>query len=322
MRLTNNMMSKSYLKNLNNSLKELNESNTRITAQRRYMKISEDPATALKAMKVRKNLSRNDMYKENLSDAKGILDQYESTISNINDIVKEAVAQVMQGATGTSDDAVRRTVATTLRGYQETILAAANTKYGDDYIFGGAGVDVTPFTLNASNELCYNGQNVDTGTFEDEYRYIDIGIGLSIDTNGEVSPKSAFNISNSGSDLLGSGVDGNGISNNLYNLLGEIADKLENNDVSNIQQNLDKLISKADDIRLQYVSVGEKTNYIKYFIERLDSEKINSATKQNELESMNTAEGIIIFKEQLMAYNSCLQMGTKILQPSLMDFLR
>ncbi|HAN20837.1 MAG: hypothetical protein A2Y15_04850 [Clostridiales bacterium GWF2_36_10] len=322
MRLTNSMMSKNYLKNLNSSLENLNEANTRVTAQRKYMKISEDPATALKAMKVRKNLSRIEVYKENLSDAQAIFDQYESTISNINDIATEAVSQVLQGTTGTSNETVRKTVATTLRGYQETILAAANTKYGDDYIFGGESVGNTPFKLNGTGELLYNGQNVNTGTFTDEYRFVDIGVGLTVGTDGEIVPKSAFNVSNSGSTLLGTGVDTNGITNNLYNLLGEIATKLENNDIDDIQLYSDKLEAKADDIRLQYVSIGEKTNFISYFTERLDAERINATTKQNELESMDIEEGIIIFGEQELAYNACLQMGTKILQPSLIDFLR
>ncbi|HBL83433.1 MAG: hypothetical protein A2Y17_04270 [Clostridiales bacterium GWF2_38_85] len=321
MRLTNNIISKNYIKNLHESLTDLNASNTRVTAERRYMKISEDPATALKAMKIRKNLSRLDMYKENLSDAQGLLNQYESTISNINDIVTEALAQVSQGTTGTSDSAVRITVANTLRGYQESILAAANTRYAGDYLFGGENVGDIPFLTADNGELLYHGESMNTGSFSDEYRFIDIGIGLTLGDGGVVEPKSAMNIANTGAALLGAGVDENGITNNLYNLLGKIADKLENNDIDDIRIYSDKLNDKADDIRLQYVSIGEKTNFISYFTGRIESEKLNATEKQTELEGINIEEAIIAFNQQELAYNACLQMGTKILQPSLLDFL-
>ncbi|MDD4164766.1 MAG: hypothetical protein PHD46_04730 [Eubacteriales bacterium] len=322
MRMTNRMMSNSYLKNLNNSLEKMNETNYLITAERSYMKLSDDPATALKAMKVRKSLSRIEIYENNLSDAQGIIDQYESTISSINSISKEALAQVLQGITGTSDINVKKTVAKTLRGFQETILAAANTKYGDDYIFGGDQVGKAPFSLDGSGNLLYNGQNVETGTFHDEFRYIDVGIGLDVDASGNVAPKSAFNVSTSGAVLLGTGVDGNGITNNLHNLLGDIAEKFENDDLSDIQLYSDKLNEKASDIRIQYVSIGAKSDYISFFSERLYSEKTNAAKRQSELEGINLEEAIIIFSEQELAYNACLQMGSKLLQPSLMDYLR
>lgn len=321
MRLTDSIITKNYLKNLNSNLKDLTDKNIRVAAQRRYMTMSEDPATALKAMKVRKNLYKNSIYAENLTNAQGILDQYESAIANINEIVTEAKAQVAQGRTGTSDELVRKSVANALRGYQTAILAAANTKYANDYIFGGESVGKPPFTVDENGNLLYHGKNVDTETFEEESRYIDIGLGLSIGEDG-VNSQSALNIANSGAVLLGTGKDKNGVTNNLYNLLGILAQKIENNDLEDIQIYADKLEEKSDDIRLQYVSVGEKTNYIKFFTERLKAEESNLKTKQSEFESIHIEEGIIEYSEMEVFYNACLKMGTKLLQPSLLDFLR
>jgi Flagellin and related hook-associated proteins len=315
-------MSKGYLKNLNSSLTKMNDMNTLITAERKYMKFSDDPVNAMKAMKVRQNLSRIDVYNENLSSAQDILSQYESTISDINNITTEALAQFSQGITGTSGESARESVAETLRSYQESILAAANTKYAGDYIFGGNNIGDVPFTVDSSGKLLYKGQDVDTGTFESEERLIDIGLGLSVGTDGKITSQSAMNISNSGATLLGTGTDSDGISNNLYNLLGEMADALENNETDKFDMYSSKLQSVADDIRIQYVGVGEKSDYITFFTERLSSEQSNLETNQNKLESIDLTEGITIFGEIELAYNACLQMGTKILQPSLLDYLK
>jgi flagellar hook-associated protein 3 FlgL len=322
MRLTNSMITRDYLKSLNSSLKDMNDMNNRITAKRSFMSFSEDPVTAMKSMKVRQGLTRIDVYTRNLSSAQDILTQYESTISNINSLVTEALAQVSQGITGTGGESVRKTVANALRGFQDSILAAANTKYAGDYIFGGDNVGTAPFSVSEDGKLLYKGQDVDTAAFEPEDRYIDIGIGISKDSDGKIIPQSALNISVSGAMLLGSGVDSNGITNNLYNLLGIIADKLENNDLDDINLYHTKLDAKSDEIRMQYVNVGEKANYISFFTDRLGSEKFNLQTRQSELESIKIEEAIISFSEMELAYNACLQMGTKILQPSLLDFLR
>ncbi len=320
MRLTNAMISGNYLKNLNRNTKELTELNTKVTAQRKFLKMSDDPAAALSAFGVRKHLSRISLYTNTLGESRGLLDEAEISLSSINDTVSEAMSQVMQGITGTSDETAKKTIAAALRSHQEMIMGAANAKFSDKYIFGGEGFENMPFTLDGSGNLLYRGQNVDTGSFGPERRYVDVGLGLSI-SGGTVASQSALDTAYSGAELLGTGVDADGLPNNLYQLLGDIADKLESGDMTNIDLYVQKLEAKSDDIRMQYVGIGEKANYISFFTDRLDREKISASTKQNELEVLSLEEGIMQFSQQELIYNACLQMGTKILQPSLLDYL-
>jgi flagellar hook-associated protein 3 FlgL len=213
------------------------------------------------------------------------------------------------------------TLANELRGYQNMILGAANVKSSDRFLFGGSGFGTAPFTLSSSGDLLYNGVNVNAASFPEEHRYVDIGLDLSVSSGGTVSPLSALDVAYSGATLLGTGVDANGLPNNLYNLIGEIAGKLETGDLSDIDTYSGKLEQRADDVRMQYVSIGEKSNYISFFTDRLSSEKITATSKQNNLESLSLEEGAIMFSQQELMYNACLQMGTKILQPSLLDYL-
>lgn len=321
MRLTNNMISTNYLKNLNKNMKQLTEMNTKVSSQRKFLKMSEDPATALSAFHVRKDLARNDMYTKTLNESQGMLDEAEIAISNISDVATNARVQIMQGMTGTSGVAEQRMTAQELRKCQEMILGAANATFSDKYVFGGREFENAPFSLDGAGDLLYYGQNVNTGTFGPESRYVDIGIGMAVDGSGNVTPQTALDTAYSGITLLGSGVDGDGLSNNLYQLLGQIADKLEAGDLTNMDMYLNKLELKSDDIRMQYVSVGEKSNYISFFADKLDRDKLASATKQNKLEELSLEEGAIQFSQQELVYNACLQMGMKLLQPSLMDYL-
>ncbi|MEA4921197.1 MAG: hypothetical protein VB078_09790 [Clostridiaceae bacterium] len=323
MRLTNSLISSNYLKRLNKNLEEFNEVSEKVAAERQFLNVSEDPATAMKAFQIRKSLQRNSVYSSNLSSASGLLTEAENTVSIINDVVsQDAIEQISKGITGTSDNqAVRKTVADSLRSLQSTILNTANAQYSGDFIFGGATSEVKPFTVDDDGNLLYKGQNVDTGTFKTEHKYIDVGIGLTVETDGTVSRNSAMDIAFSGAELLGTGVDSDGITNNVYNLLGDIADKLESGDLDDINKYSQKFNTLAGNVRLQYVSIGEKSNFITYFNDRLESQKLSDSKRQTELEVLKIDKGSILYSQSELAYDACLQMGTKILQPSLLDYI-
>jgi flagellar hook-associated protein 3 FlgL len=322
MRLTSNMIMRNYLTNLNNSLNTLNDANQTVATGMKFQKMSDDPATGLKAFQVRKNLARIDVYQNNIQDIKNESIDVEASISSLKDIVTNVATQVMQGKTGTYSETDRKAIAAVLQAMQQQILSIANSKIGDKILFGGSNVKNIPFTLDVSGNLQYNGIDVNIATTANETVYSDIGLGLSTDSSNNIIAQSAFNISNSGSDLLGTGVDADGISNNLYNIVGEIATMFENNDLTDIDKYVNKLSEKSDDVLIQYTNIGEKNNFLDFLSSRLDTSKQNNFEKQNNLESVDQAKSIIDYKNQENAYNAALQMGTKILQASLMDYLK
>jgi flagellar hook-associated protein 3 FlgL len=322
MRLTNNMIMRKYMANLNTSLTTLNNLNEQTSSGMKFSKMSEDPATALKAFQVRRNLSQITLYKSNVLDTQNSLSDIEFSISNLNNTLSDINAQIIQGRTGTYNASDKIVIANTLKDMQQQILEISNSKFSGKFIFGGPNVKQPPFTLDATSKLLYNGVNVDTGTFTNEAIYVDIGLGLSTDTAGNIIPQSAFNKSHPGSELLGTGVDADGISNNLYNVVGEIAKMFQNNDFTNIDKYVNKFSKNVEEVMVQYANVGEKSKSLEYLSNRLDTDENNALHKQNDLEAVDLAKSILDFKNQESSYNAALQMGAKILQLSLVDYLR
>lgn len=322
MRLTNNMIMRKYMANLNTSLTTLNNLNEQVSSGMKFSKMSEDPATALKAFQVRRNLSQITLYKSNVLDIQNSLSDIEFSISNLNTTLSDINVQIIQGRTGTYNASDKIVIANTLKDMQQQILEISNSKFSGKFIFGGPNVMQPPFTLGTDNKLLYNGVDVDTGTFTNEAIYVDIGLGLSTDTAGNIIPQSAFNKSHPGSELLGTGVDADGISNNLYNVVGEIAKMFETNDLTNIDKYVNKFSKNVEEVMVQYANVGEKSKSLEYLSNRLDTDENNALHKQNDLEAVDLAKSILDFKNQEMSYNAALQMGAKILQLSLVDYLR
>ncbi len=322
MRITNRMIANSYMANLNDSLGELNNLNEKIASGRGYLKGSEDPAKALKALQVRQNLSRISLYQDNIGEAGDLLTERETALAELNSILTDTMSQISQGRSDTSNDTGRDAIAEVLKNYQAEIFDIANSRSCDKYIFGGSDMSTAPFTLN-NGSLYYHGVDVDSETgFDEGSIYYDIGLGIQIDSaTGDVIEGTAFNISIPGSKMFGTGKDANGISNNMYNLLGDIAQMFEDNDLTNLDAYAEKLETMADDVLVKYSDVGQKSNFIEFLSNRIKTTELNAKEKQKRLEGIDSATAIVEYNMQDAAYKAALAMGSKIISYSLLDYM-
>lgn len=319
MRLTNNVIMRRYLSNLSANLNQSNKLKEIATSQKKFSKASEDPAAALKALKVRRDLSKIDLFQSNVEEIKTNLTGIESALSSLNDIAIDVNSRIIQGENTTYSDDERKTIATALRSMQQLVLDDGNTALAGKYLFGGTGKDEMPFSVSAGGKLLYHGADMDAGAITDDAYYVDIGMGMGA---GAAKDSTAYNATYSGTKLLGQGKDANGITNNFYNLIGEIADQFESGDLSNLAKYTAKFKDKASDILVQYADIGERTNYVELVGTRLETDESNAFSKQESLESADLAEALMNVQYQELAYTAALQVGSKILQNSLLDYLR
>lgn len=158
--------------------------------------------------------------------------------------------------------------------------------------------------------------------------YVDLGFGLTINSttgsgNLTVDPSSAFNISLPGINLVGYGEDDDGDPKNMILLMGEIADKLgqEEFDYEGYRQLLGKFDDKRNDV-LQHVTIlGTQTEFLTTTRERLETNEINLTTQIDNVVNIDMAEAIMNFSWAQYAYNAALKVGNNILTPSFIDFM-
>ena len=313
MRIADNTITRNYLNNLSSNTEQLYADSTKVSSGKSYQTASEDPADAIKAMKVRSTLAKISAYQGNIEEANGIISERETAISELNKITTEAKAKIVQGESGTYSASDRKTIADTLKSYQDTVLSLSNQMYTDKYVFGGSDDYKIPFTVDSSGKLQYQGQSVDTGTFGSEEVYCDIGLGID--------GASAYNVSSPGSTLLGTGTDTNGVTNNLYNLLGDLADQFSSNNMTDVAKYADKLSTLSDNLLVSYTSIGEESSYLSTFSDRLTTSKTNATKAQSKLENADTAEASVEYSAQQTAYQATLQVGAKLIQKTLLDYL-
>lgn len=340
MRITTNMMSNKYIKNLNKSANEMNYLNEKVSTGRKFFKGSEDPVSAIKAYKLRREYRSTEMYDTNIKDVDSFLTTAETNLTEISDNLETVYKSYLKGINGTMGSDDREIIAKELDNLQKSILASLNGKFSDRYVFGGTSKDEIPFTLNASGELLYKGVNVNSNDaaleqLSKEVINIDLGLGMTFN-GGNLNQDTVFNISMSGISFMGYGeaVDENGIikldsegkpvPNNLYTLVGKIKDALRSDDYSleKITPFLDEFEDQKNQVLVSITDIGSKTNYLDFLKLRNEDNQYNLNEKLVEVEEVDKAEAIVDFSMQEYSYNAALSMGNKILQNSFIDFMK
>lgn len=338
MRITNNMLTRSYLRNMNNNMSNLAKSNQKMASQRKFTKTSEDVMSASRALRVREKLSTNDRNLETISEAKGRIAAIEDNMRDINGLLQTVNERTIQGMNGTMAQEEKDKIANEIKNIQNQIFQLSNSEYNGKYLFGAAGGPTDgapPFAMIPGGGISYNGADVSTldrqpdGTYTDNgnafpyngENYIDIGLGFKVDATGKLDINTALKSSVSGIDVFGSG-ETNGMPNNIFNLLGKITDDLQNSNLTELGRDLDQVKVVSDNLLNGIADMGNRSTFIEQAEARIENEKLNNQTIQNGLEAVPLQEEAINNKDFEMSWMVTLQLGSKILPTSIFDFLR
>jgi len=334
MRITQGMMARNYTNNLAKSMRELSSLSRKMTDFRQFHRASENPFNALSALKVRRTLERLDTQKDSLTLATSVVDATESIVKAVKERLDDAMELILRGENGTFAEDDHKIIATALRSIQDQMLKLANTQVNGRYILGGAQTGSPPFEIAADGRLLYNGQDVnDTarGDMDKVDVFIDIGLGVYysgdvLNLASEIDKASAFSLYSHGCDIFGYGVANVAAgepSNNIYTLLGQIADIFDSGDLTDIYKYHDRFtLFQKNEILVEWTKCGERTKQIDFMLERNDELAFQAERRRTALEAINPEKMITEMKTQEMIYRAALQLGTYIFPATVLDYLK
>lgn len=337
MRITTNAILRNYKSNLGQSLTNLDSCRTKVMTGRNFNSVSEDPASALRAATLERRYVQNQDYLDNVKDAQSFQDSQEDAAMQISTLAstlsKKYGLEALNGTNGSLE--TRQTYADAWRGAQESMILSLNAAYEGKYSFAGGNGTEPPFSLttdaNGKQTLTYRGRDVNDPAnqaildeLSKESVYIDLGFGLTSTANGSLDPSSAFNTSLPGINLVGYGQDANGNPKNMVLLAGEIANVLEADDFD--RDKFKELLGVFDEGRStvleQVTNLGTKTEFLTTTTERLKTNEISLTTQYDSIVNVDMPAAITNFSWAQYAYNAALKVGTNILSPSFIDFMK
>lgn len=215
MRVTNQTVSRNYLKHLERNYANKFSSENKINSHHRYDYASESPVMAATEMRVRKAIANVENYQYNLQTADSIYSAAESAVTAISSIIQETYEKCIEAANGTNIDVHTHEpdqlemIALNVESYADEISRLMNLTVADRRIFGGINNDVKAFSIE-NGRVIYNGVDVDTYSDPEQFpmsleSYADIGLGMMLNDKGRVDEQSAIALTFNGMDVIGCG---------------------------------------------------------------------------------------------------------------------
>ena len=303
MRITNNMLSRIFLLDLERNATRLIQTQERLSTGRRINRPSDDPIGTSKALHLRLLEKQNEQYQKNIDDASSWLNYNDSILGDLQTAISRAKGIAVQGSDSTLNGDDRKALAKEINEILEHILTLANSKFKGKYIFGGTQTTTAPYTVTRD------------GTTGEITAVVPNPAGLEGEMKREIGSGVQISINISGDEVFTKDVD-------VFQTLIALRDALNGNDPDQIMAGLDDLETAANQAIVAQSQMGAKANRVETALSWLQDENLNIVKLLSDTEDADMIKEIGNLQQQQVVYQSSLALGGRILLPSLVDFIR
>lgn len=180
-------------------------------------------------------------------------------------------------------------------------------------------------------------QEQNMGYLEDmvnEKTYVDLGLGMKEDTEGNAIGASMYNSALNALNFLDYGVDADGDPKNIVSLMKEIGELLKatdpdtgdySNEAGKTEADLNRLCGKLRDsidrMNIEYVELDTQGTFLNTNDKRLTDLADELEAQRSSLEDIDPVEAITCMMYAQYCYNAALQIGNSVLNKTLIDYM-
>jgi len=303
MRVTQNITTSNFISYINQHAENLLKTQQQIASQKRINKSSDDPIGMGQVLGYRANLAVTDQYQENIERGMTRLEFNEVTLDLASDLVNTARGLAENYSGSTLSAATRQSAALQVKDLYDQVMQMANSKFNGNYIFSGHATNTAPFSHDADFNAAYNGDDGE--------------LRIMVSDNVEV------NIVADGSKIFQNVANG-GV--NIFDELKNLIDGLENPDPVAGSAQIEATANVLQAGRDQINSRRSEYAPVLYRLQATDEYLTNLRPKVEEamatLEQADIAKAVVELQNLELAYETTLATAARIIQPSLLDFLR
>jgi flagellar hook-associated protein 3 FlgL len=296
MRVTQSMLSSNSLRNLSESYRRMGQYQDQLSTGKKITKPSDDPVVAMKGMFYRSNLTEVEQYKRNLSELYLWMENSEAGLEQANNGLQRVRELVIQGKNGSLSPTDRDAVAREIEQIKNDLVQVANTQVSGRYIFHGTDTANPPAIAGNPPTVAGNLANENIK----EYK-IEVSRGVSLRAN--VDSTKVFNTE-------------------LFNTVHEIQKALEDDTPAELDALLKRLDGVMDSISAERSELGARYNRLEMIDDRIGQQEVMANRVLSDNEDADIERVITDLKTQESVHRAALGVGARILQPTLLDFLR
>ena len=347
MRVTNSMISQNVLRNMGKNMEKLDEAYTRMSSGKNIQAPSDDPVCAVNILKNKTNVSQIEQYQSNADAALSWMNITEQSMSDLEDVVQRTRELIVKASNETLSEEDRNMIKEEIMQLEKSAIEIGNQTYAGRHIFAGYDTDEPPFEIGENDAVTYKGGYLcASGPFpggssdEECIKLYGERVDSLYDDSGSedimynMSLSSEVKVNVEGADVFGSGVYG------LFQtfkklemaLDGETSIKTVTADESTseltvVEEELviSKLLSDVDEdierISVARADLGSRINYVELSQQKLANEYNIYKELLSKNEDADMAKASIDYSTAQYTYEASLSVGSKVIQPSLLDFI-
>ncbi|MFF3064679.1 flagellar hook-associated protein FlgL [Oerskovia sp. NPDC057915] len=291
MRITNQMQASFVTRSMQANLARMAELQEQGTSGRKLVRASSDPSAAADALSVRNQLATEKQYQRNIENGDGWLSTLDSALRSVTDVVQRVRDLVMQGASDTASPDAREAIAVELDELRSELLRQSNTTFLGRSVFAGTS---------------------DEGVaFRDDYTFTGVP-GSTVERR--IGADSTVQVDVDGAAVFGTGPG------SVFALLDTVVTDLRAG--TNVRSHLGAVDSRLSAVLTQHTGVGARQNQLERATDTNADSQLALKTQRAGLEDADIAEIAIDLQLKQVAYQATLSIGSNLLQPTLMDYLR
>lgn len=324
MRISNNTIFNPFQRNLEDIQTRKFEEEIRLTSGQRIINVSDDPKALVNIKQLTTMINRNEVYQNNIETALGEMRMIDEQIYSIQDNLQEVRQRAIE-ADQTGNAGALPSLAEYIKGLLEDLVRDANLDFNGHYVFSGTLTNdeslggTPPFEIiegestedNPSGlSVVFHGNNKDRKINKDE------------NTQEVINTKAVDLFGENGTKVFEPIID-------LYNLLQYSSDGGEREPSEVLNKDESALLSGyqaaiADQVYYLNNTAGKNgagMNRLTAIQSQLENENLRLKDYRSVEEDTDYAETTLNLKKDEIALQYTLQIGGKLMQNSLFDFI-
>jgi flagellar hook-associated protein 3 FlgL len=292
----------------------LNQLQERIASGKNIQRPSDNPAGANRLLDLNQALSKDAQYLRNIQDARTEMTKSDEAISGLVELMRRAEVLATQAANGTVNQDGRNAIAAEIDSLLDQTLQLGNGTLAGRYLFGGFAGDTAPFA-RTGNDVTFNG--TPSTTVPGFQRTVEMAQGVTIPVN--VDGTAVFGSVDvdvvAGVNTV---VGGSGPIRSLMTL--KLA--LEQGNGTAIRGSLDTLKNNMDTVLGIQAGLGANLNRLELAENRIEQRQVTFTQQVTDIQEVDLAKALSDLNFQQNVFQASLGVSARVLQTSLMDFLR
>lgn len=299
-RVTQQSITARVMRNLQHNLNETGRLEQQLSSGKLISRPSDSPTGTVSAMSLRGQLRTMEQYNRNADDGMGWLGTLDNTLTSSLSHIRRARDLAIDGRNPVKSGSAqaREALAAEVENIREGLIELANTRYVDRPVLGGTTAGSAAYTA--------------AGT------YAGVPTGPNARIERTISGADPVRVDVTGPEVFGA----DGSPAQLFEVLGRLATALRNGDDAALSTEMGHLDTAMGTVQTQLANVGAKYNRVEQMKQTVSDRMLSLTTQLSDVEDIDLPKTIMEMQLQQTAYQAALSTTAKVIQPSLVDFLR